>query len=79
MLSPEEIQRYKQFYERRFGVGLSDEEASFRANNLFLLYMAVYGRRTSRKPASGMAPSMANTQNGLEGPELSAQWPIPGP
>ena len=41
MLPKEAIEEYKKLYKQRFGVDLSDEEASFRANNLVNLYSAV--------------------------------------
>jgi len=43
MLPREAIEEYKKLYEKRFGVVLSDSEASFRANNLVKLYTAVLG------------------------------------
>jgi len=43
MLPQEAIEEYKKLYEKRFGVKLSDEEATLRANNLVKLYTAVYG------------------------------------
>ena len=43
MLSPEAIAEYQQLYKKRYGVVLSDAEASFRANNLVNLYRAVLG------------------------------------
>ena len=43
MLPKEAIEEYKRLYEKRFGVVLSDAEASFRANNLVNLYKAVLG------------------------------------
>lgn len=43
MLPPEAIVEYKKLYRKRFGVNLSDAEASFRANNLVNLYKAVLG------------------------------------
>jgi hypothetical protein len=43
MLPQEAIEEYKKLYKQRFGVDLSDEEASLRANNLVNLYVAVYG------------------------------------
>ena len=43
MLPPEAIQEYKILYKKRFGVDLSDADASFRANNLISLYKAVLG------------------------------------
>ncbi len=42
MLPKEAIEEYKQIYKARFGIELSDEEASFRANNFVNLYKAVY-------------------------------------
>ena len=42
MLPPKAIQEFKELYKKRFGVELSDAEASFRANNLFKLYKVVY-------------------------------------
>ena len=41
MLPPEAIQEYREMYQKRFGVDLSDTEASFRANHLVDLYKAV--------------------------------------
>ncbi len=43
MLPKEAIDEYKVMYKKRFGVDLSDAEASFRANNLVNLYRAVLG------------------------------------
>lgn len=43
MLPPEAIEEYKTLYKKRFGVDLSDAEASFRANHLVDLYKAVRG------------------------------------
>jgi hypothetical protein len=43
MLPKEAIEEYKVMYKKRFGVDLSDAEASFRANNLVNLYRAVLG------------------------------------
>jgi hypothetical protein len=43
MLSKEAIEEYKVLYKKRFGVDLSDAEASFRANNLVNFYRAVLG------------------------------------
>lgn len=42
MLPPEAIQEFKDLYEKRYGVKLSDEEATLRANNLFKLYKITY-------------------------------------
>ena len=41
MLPKESIEEYKVLYKKRFGVDLSDAEASFRANHLVDLYKAV--------------------------------------
>jgi len=41
MLPPQAIEEYKDLYEKRFGIVLTDEEASFRANKLLSLYRAV--------------------------------------
>jgi hypothetical protein len=43
MLPKQAIEEYKILYQKRFGVLLSDAEASFRANNLVNLYKAVLG------------------------------------
>ena len=43
MLPAEAINEFKELYRKKFGVELSDEEASFRANNLVNLYKFVYG------------------------------------
>lgn len=43
MLPSEAIEEYKKLYQRRFGVVLSDTEASFRANNLVNFYKATLG------------------------------------
>ena len=43
MLPKEAIKEFKVIYKKRFGVDLSDAEASFRANNLVNLYRAVLG------------------------------------
>lgn len=48
MLPKEAIQEFKKLYKARFGVELTDEEASYRANNLVNLYKFVY-----EEPASG--------------------------
>ena len=43
MLPKEAIKEYKKIYAKNYGVELSDEEATRRANNLVALYIAVYG------------------------------------
>ncbi len=47
MLPQQAIDEYKVLYKKRFGVILTDEEASFRANNLINLYKAVLGPESS--------------------------------
>jgi len=47
MLPKQAIEEYKELYKKRFGVILSDAEASFRANNLVNLYRAVLGSESS--------------------------------
>ncbi len=47
MLPKEAIAEYKELYKKRFGVVLSDAEASFRANNLVNLYKATLGAESS--------------------------------
>ena len=42
MLPQEAIEQFKEIYLKRYGVKLSDEEASSRANNLFNLYKVTY-------------------------------------
>jgi len=43
MLPKEAVEEFKKLYLKRFGIRLTDAEASFRANNLINLYTAVYG------------------------------------
>ena len=43
MLPNEAIKEYQKLYEKRYGVVLSDAEASFRANNLVNFYKATLG------------------------------------
>lgn len=42
MLPEIAIEEFKELYEKRYGVQLSDEEASSRANNLLKLYKITY-------------------------------------
>ncbi|MDE1970234.1 MAG: hypothetical protein KGI50_01525 [Patescibacteria group bacterium] len=42
VLPKEAIEEFKKLYKERYGIELSDEEASYRANNLVNLYKAVY-------------------------------------
>jgi hypothetical protein len=46
MLPKEAIEEFKKIYKKRFGVELTDAEASFRANNLVNLYSAVLGSKS---------------------------------
>ena len=50
MLPKEAIQEFQKIYKERFGVDLSDAEASFRANNLVNLYRAVLGSKPTKYP-----------------------------
>lgn len=59
MLPPEAIKEYQRLYRERYGVDLSDAEASFRANNLVRLYRAVLGADGQRD-----GEQMANADNG---------------
>ncbi len=43
MLPKEAIKEFKELYSKNYGLELSDEEASRRANNIIALYGAVYG------------------------------------
>ena len=43
MLPEEAIEEFKKLYAKNYGVELSDEEATRRANSLVALYTAVYG------------------------------------
>lgn len=45
MLPRVAIEEFKKIYKKRFGVTLTDTEASFRANNLVNLYKAVLGSK----------------------------------
>jgi transcriptional antiterminator len=52
MLLPKEaIDEYKVLYKERFGVDLSDDEASFRANHLVDFYRAVRGDEEQDEPS----------------------------
>jgi len=43
MLPKEAIEEFKKLYLKHYAVELSDEEATYRANNLVALFAAVYG------------------------------------
>ena len=45
MLPEAAIIQFKKIWKKLYGIELSNEEASFRANNLVALYRAVYGNR----------------------------------
>lgn len=47
MLPKEAIEEFKKLYFKNFGIALTDEEATYRANNLVALYTAVYGDNSS--------------------------------
>jgi hypothetical protein len=42
MLPQEAVEEFKGLYKKRYGIDLTDQEASFRANNLVDLHTAVY-------------------------------------
>lgn len=48
MLPKEAIEEFKRLYAKNYGIDLSDEEATRRANNLVALYTAVYGDNFGR-------------------------------
>jgi len=48
MLPKEAIEEFKKLYTKNYGIELSDEEATRRANNLVALYAAVYGNTSGR-------------------------------
>ena len=52
MLPKEAIEEYKKIYAKNYGVELSDEEATRRANNLVGLYGAVYGNNSDAVKAN---------------------------
>lgn len=47
MLPKEAIEEFKKLYFKNYGIELTDEEATYRANNLVALYSAVYGDNSS--------------------------------
>ncbi|MEK7537257.1 MAG: hypothetical protein AAB584_02330 [Patescibacteria group bacterium] len=49
MLPPKTVKEFKELFRKFYKIELSDEEASFRANNLFNLYEAVYGGQKLNK------------------------------
>lgn len=53
LLPLEAINEFKDLFRKRFDIGLSDEEASFRAGNLVGLYRAVYSRSVQQKTPMG--------------------------
>ena len=65
MLPKEAIEEYKILYQKRFGVILTDAEASFRANNLVKLYRAVLGSEPLEiKPMDeGNSPTTGHDKN----------------
>jgi hypothetical protein len=63
MLPKEAIEEYKRLYEKRFGVLLSDAEASFRANNLVNLYRATLGSESSEIKRTGNCSTTGHDKN----------------
>jgi hypothetical protein len=63
MLPKEAIKEYKRLYEKRFGVILSDAEASFRANNLVNLYRATLGSESSEIKRMDNCPITGDDKN----------------
>ena len=49
LLPEEAINEFKMLYKAKFNKELSNEEAINRANNLFRLYQAVYGKSIVKK------------------------------
>ncbi len=49
MLADKAIQQFKEIYLKHFGVELSDEEASLRANKLVNLYRTLYSKTLKPK------------------------------
>ena len=60
MLPKEAIIEFKELFKKVYGIEISDEEASFRANNLVNLYAAVYGE-----------PPVGRLQRGNKEPKLT--------
>lgn len=56
MLPREAIEEFKRLYTKNYGVELSDEEATYRANNLVALYTAVYGNSQSGRIENNQYP-----------------------
>lgn len=48
-LPQEAVEEFKKLYKAKFNKALSDEEAIKRANNLFSLYEAVYGKCSTKR------------------------------
>ena len=71
MLPQEAITEFKELYRKRYGVDLSDEEASFRANNLVGLYKAVYGQ-----PPTGRHQDAKAGRKGPDAHQKGGQTPI---
>lgn len=65
MLPKQAIEEYKELYKKRFGVVLSDAEASFRANNLVNLYRAVLGSESLKTKLmdEGNSPTTGHDKN----------------
>jgi len=61
MLPKEAIEEYKKLYAKHYGIELSDEEATRRADNLVALYTAVYGNNSGRLENNNYKSSGSNT------------------
>ncbi|MGD0976881.1 MAG: hypothetical protein ABR875_01115 [Minisyncoccia bacterium] len=57
LLPKEAIEEFKNLYQKRFKIQLTDAEASFRANNLVNLYKIVYGEQEAGPIKNALEPS----------------------
>jgi len=53
MLPKAAIKEFKRIYAKNYGIELSDEEATRRANNLVALYATVYGDNSGQIKKNG--------------------------
>ena len=60
MLPKTAIEEFKKLYVKNYGIELSDEEATRRANNLVALYATVYGEN------SGLIENNPDTENHIK-------------
>lgn len=63
MLPKEAIEEYRQIYKKVFGVDLSDEEATLRANNFFNLYKVVNSPTSFDLEQAGGKPSNSHSND----------------